>query len=394
LRELKLRSWLIWFSAGLFYLFEFVHRVDISVMIPELMQSFNVSVAMLGGLSACYFYAYALAQVPVGLLIDRFGTRRLLTLACLLISISSFIFSLTNSIIIAGVCRILIGFSSAFAFVGCLKLGATWFPKQKFSFIVGLTNLLGVVGAIIGGTPIAYAVAKYSWRYTMFGSAIIGLILTVLLYGVIKDRQKYYTNINIIPKVIHIFKLKKIWLVSIFGSLMVAPIAAYSELWGVSYLVKFYDIDRMLAAQITTITFVGIAIGGPTIGWIADHFNRRKLPMLIGTMGALFSISVIILAHGLPLLFLYMLHFLFGFFTSSMLLCFSLNAEATTHHIRATTVALTNTIIMVAGALLQTICGELLDYTDLNYYIGFSPIFACYAIAFASLYFITETEKV
>ena len=387
MRDANLKSWLIWFTAGLFYLFEFIHRVDISVMIPELMESFNVSVAMLGGLSACYFYAYAFAQIPVGLLIDRYGTRSLLTIACLVISLSSFVFSITNSIIIAGICRIFIGFGSAFAFVGCLKIGATWFPKHRFSFIVGLTNLLGVTGAIIGGRPIAYVVETYSWQCMMLASAIIGFALTVLLAGVLRDKlPRASRSLRAGPyKIRAVFKPTQIWLVAAFGGFMVAPIVAYSELWGVSYLVNYYQIDRPLAAQITTLTFAGIALGGPIIGWFAEYFRARNLTMLLGTIGAACSISTILLVHNVPLFLLYMLHFSFGFFTSSMLLCFSINSQASKSNMRATTIALTNTIIMAMGALLQTICGELLNYTDLNYEVGFSPVFVCYALALITL---------
>ena len=357
-------------------------------MIPELMESFNVSIAAIGTLSACYFYAYATAQIPVGLLIDRFGTRWLLTSACLTLAACSLIFSITNNILIANICRVLIGFGSAFAFVGCLKLGTTWFPAHKFSFIVGLTNLLGVTGAIIGGAPIAYAVETYDWRFTMLLSGITGLIITILLACIVRDKKIYNNNAEMLPKLTKALSSKQLWLIAGFGSLMVAPIAAYAELWGVSYLVNFHQIDRPVAAQITTITFIGIAFGGPSIGWFTGRMRQRKLSMLLGLLGAVVALFAILFTYNPPLWLLYFLHFCFGFFTSSMLLCFALNSEASSANTRATTIALTNMIIMATGAVLQTICGKIFDYTNFNYYSGFAPLFVCYLLAFVCYWFI------
>jgi len=395
----KLRSWLIWLTAGLFYLFEFIHRVVISVMIPELMDSFNVSVAALGSLSACYFYAYALAQIPVGFLIDRYGTRRLLTLACLLITIGSFLFALTSNLWIAEICRILIGFGSAFAFVGCLKLGSTWFPAHRFAFIVGLTNLLGVTGAVIGGKPMALAVDQFGWRVVMLASAVVGISIALLLWIFIKDsnpnqyiKQSAARNSRMWAKIVIVLRCRQTWFVAALGGFMVAPIATYSELWGVSFLINNYGIERPAAAQITTMTFIGIAVGGPIIGWISDHIRRRKLPMLLGIIGAFSSISCILFWPLLSTTAIYILHFAFGFFTSSMLLCFSLNTEYSAPKIRATTIALTNSVIMAMGASLQTVSGVLLDFSEYNFNLSFTPLIVCYGMALLCICYVRETN--
>jgi MFS family permease len=369
-------------------------------MIPELMSAFDVSVATLGNLSACYFYAYALAQIPVGILIDRYGSRWLLTFACLLVTVGSFVFSSTSNMAIAELCRVLIGFGSAFAFVGCLKLGGYWFPDHKFAFIVGLTNLLGVVGAMLGGNPTAKIIDTYGWRNFMFASGVIGLVIACALFLIIKEPKSLNPNkhskkskVDMLAKIIKVVKCRQTWLVAAFGGCMVAPIAAYAELWGVSFLIKSYHIDRPTAAEIITLTFIGIAIGGPTIGWISDHIRLRRLPMILGTVGALSCISSILYCNNLPLWALLALHVAFGFFTSSMLLCYSLSVEWVIPKIRATTIALTNSIIMIMGALLQSISGYMLDVTKNNYYLSFIPLIACYGLAVLCFWFIREGRK-
>ncbi len=391
MHEGNLRSWGIWLTAGGFYLFEFVHRVALSVMLPELSQSFNVSSALLSGLAASYFFAYAFAQIPVGLLIDRFGTRRLLSLACFIISIASFIFAYTDNIFIATYCRILIGFGSAFAFVGCLKLAANWFPAHRFAFIVGLTNLFGVCGALIGGNPIAHAVDAFGWRDIMFSSGIIGLTITLLLWRIVRDGSKDKKTALIRFKLLSVIKSRQTWLIAIFAGCMVAPVVSYSELWGVTYLMNTYNISRPAAAHITTLTFVGIAIGGPFIGWLSDYFRQRTIFMAIGLAGAMITMSLILFGPIMPFWLIGLLHIGFGFFTSSMLLCFSLNSEATSASIRATTIAFTNSIIMLSGALLQTLTGYVLDITQNNFNLSFMPIIFSYILALICFKFIRST---
>lgn len=366
-------------------------------MLPELSESFNVSSAMLSSLSASYFFAYALAQIPVGLLIDRFGTHILLSLACLAISVASLLFAYTDQIVLANYCRVFIGLGSAFAFIGCLKLAANWFPANKFGLIVGLTNLFGVVGAIIGGNPLAHAVDAFGWRNTMYFSAVLGFILTFLLWKIISDGDskkplKPINKTKVLAKLNTVVRNKQSWLIALFAGGMIAPIVTYSELWGVSYIMDTYNLSRPAAAHITTLTFVGIAIGGPLIGWLSDYYRQRTRFMAIGLLGALISITLILFGPIMPLWFIAFLHITFGFFSSSMLLCFSLNSETTLPNIRATTLAFTNSIIMLSGALLQTTSGYLLDYTYNNYNLSFVPLVCCYVLAFACFKNIAETR--
>ena len=173
-KQVTLKGWSIWFLAGLFYLFEFIHRVAPTVMVLELQRDFLVSASALGSLSAYYYYAYASIQIPVGLLLDKYGTRNLLTVAAALIALGSLLFSMTQVLAVGKLSRALIGLGSAFSFVGCLKLGTSWFPAKRLALIVGLTNLLGVTGAIIGGRPLAWFIDSFGWRQSLFLSMMIG----------------------------------------------------------------------------------------------------------------------------------------------------------------------------------------------------------------------------
>ena len=131
--EKEILPWLIVAVAATFYAYEYFLRILPSVMVTDLMQSFGVSAAVIGNLAAFYYYAYTPMQLPVGVMMDHYGPRRLLTFACLCCAMGSFLFAQPNHIFMAQVGRLLVGFGSAFAFVGVLKLATLWLPQNHFA---------------------------------------------------------------------------------------------------------------------------------------------------------------------------------------------------------------------------------------------------------------------
>ena len=150
------RSWIVWACAALFFCYQFLLRVAPSVMTQELMGDFAVDACTLGILTSLYSCGYVGFQLPVGSLLDKFGPRRLVSIAALTCSIGSLLFSFADTVIVGAASRFLIGAGSAFGFLSCMKLGTLWFPPQRISLVVGLTLLLGTSGGVAGGLPPAF----------------------------------------------------------------------------------------------------------------------------------------------------------------------------------------------------------------------------------------------
>ena len=140
---------LICLIGAFFYCYEFVLRIIPGALQSELSAAFgNISATAFGQLSAMYYFAYSPMQMPVGMLMDRFGPRRLLTIACLLCTLGSFLFTYSSSLNIAGSGRFLVGFCSSFGFVGVLSLALNWLPRRYFSLVAGLITTLGMLGLV------------------------------------------------------------------------------------------------------------------------------------------------------------------------------------------------------------------------------------------------------
>ena len=153
-------AWMIWCIAAVFYLTGFYHRVSPAVMTDELMRAFQIGARSLGNLSAFYFYAYVLMQIPTGILIDVWGPRRLLIGGSLMAAVGAFLFGASTIFWVACVGRAIIGAATAVGWVALLKLTTHWFPSRKFAMLSGLGLLFGNVGALVAQVPLRISISS------------------------------------------------------------------------------------------------------------------------------------------------------------------------------------------------------------------------------------------
>ena len=163
-RDRRILGILIYAIVSFFLIFEMALQVSPSVMTAPLMHDFNIGIAKFGIMSSFYFYSYALMQIPVGLLYDRFNAKYLITAAVLTCSFGCFFFAFTHQLAWAAFGRFLMGMGSAFAFVGVLIVAYRWFPHKYFALLVGVAQFLGSLGALSGELPIATMLNYFSWR--------------------------------------------------------------------------------------------------------------------------------------------------------------------------------------------------------------------------------------
>ena len=180
----------VFLLATAFYLYEFILQVSPSVMAAPMMKTFGVSASGFGFISAFYFYAYAPMQVPAGLLFDRYGPRKLMTCAIILCALGSVFFAATTNIMAAAAGRFLMGFGSAFSFIGALVLLSRWFEPTKFALFAGIAQFMSSLGAMFGERPLAILINAYGWRTASFILGGIGFILALLFWIFIRDYPK------------------------------------------------------------------------------------------------------------------------------------------------------------------------------------------------------------
>lgn len=397
---MKIRSlpYLIWLISALFYMYEFIHRISISIIIEELVKEFSFNSYDISNISAVYFFSYAMFQIPAGIIVDRFGIN-IVYKSAMLVALGCFIFSQSHNIISIKIARIIIGIGSAFSFISCLKIIILYFKNKKhISILIGITNCLGITGALIGGAPFAKLVDILGWRDSIFFLFIVSFFFGVILFFVTTDVNMKNTKINLNfykNSLLVLIKSKQNWFIAIFGSLMISPIIVLSELWGTQFLLVKYDFNKEFGSFLSSLTFLGIGIGGIVNGYISYLLKTERPVLLYGNLGSFICVLLIIyLNFSIPILII--LHFLFGFFTSSMLLCFTLAIKKSPKHLHGTVIGFLNTIIMTGSVFFQPLTGYLLNNNLQEYH--FKKVFIilpiCLIISFIIQYFIEETNDI
>jgi len=342
-------------------------------MKAELQTTFLLSETAFGHLAACYYYAYTPMQIPVGMMMDRFGPRRILTLACLFCVLGTYFFAATTNPLIAQISRFILGFGSAFAYVGVLKISDEWLPPKYFAFIAGLCSTLGMFGGISGAIVMGYFVGIMGWQVTLYYAAFIGVLLTCALVIFLRDStpemkqlQKHHpSHISLISGLREIIRNPQMWINGLIGCFTFLPITGFAEVWAPHYLMTL-GFDKSSASFGSSSVFLGFAIGAPIWGWVSDSIKSRKRPMILGSfISALLMFWVVWMPSQTPVV-MYSVLFLMGIFASVQILIFAVGNDLSPSSICATTAAFTNMLTMLGGLALPPLIGKLLDTTVLK----------------------------
>ncbi len=363
------RGIFIWMLGTLFYCYQFFLKVSPSVMVPELMRTFQVDALTLGRISAFYFYAYAGMQIPVGLLLDRFGARRLLFVSSLLCTLGCLCFAKALTIPLAELGRLIIGMGAAFALISTLKLMSNWLPAKRIAFFSGLTLAAGMLGAILGETILSTLVDNLGWRSSLMLLFFIGLVLwsQIALWvreypsGQCQNTHNSSSVAEVLRGLNVIIRNPYAWSTALFSGLMYAPTEAFASLWGTSFLVEHSHYTRHAAGFLVSFIFLGYLIGAPIFGAYSDRTGSRKKPMLLGAIGSFVSLTAVIYAPSLPHTIEALFLFAYGFFGSAFFIAFTLIREIHTPEVTGTALGFINGLNMIGGAILQPTIGRLLD---------------------------------
>lgn len=391
--------YLVWFLGAIFFFVDYIVRVSPSVLTPTLMQIFKANAFAIGGFSAFFYYAYIGMQIPVGILVDRFSAKWLLVMASLICAFSTFMFAEISSISMGFLSRFLIGFGASFAFVGTLKLISLWFEAERFAFFAGLTQAMGMVGAMVGQGPMAGVYQTFGWRECMFYFGIVFLIIPTLMVLLIKEKhndlrhETEHHDLKIWDSIKTILTNSQSWLNCLFIGLLYGPSACFGEQWGASFLSLNQHISIEAAGNETGMMFIGLAIGCPVLGWISDRIQRRLLIMRISSVVCCALLSIVIYGKYLwgsellnPMTYTVIL-FIYGFFNSGIVPSYAVASEINPRRLTGMALGVTNMATVIIGAAMIPIVGYILDKLWQGTIVNGIHIFDVheYQIAFAAL---------
>ena len=365
-------SWYGWFVcclAATFYCYEYLLRIEPSVMEIQLRQHFlSLSAGGLGLLSSMYYWAYTPMQAVVGVLTDRYGPRKTLTAAIGFCVLGTFIFADTQLIYVAAIGRFLVGCGSAFAFVGVLKLVAMWLPEKYFAVFAGLTTSLGMLGALCGDIGMTWMVHHLGWHEVLILSAFVGIALIPIFYFFVHERlihEPASANEDLKHYMLGFIKLikkKDILIAGVVGCLMYLSLSAFAEMWGIPFLQRVMPGPHVMASTLNAMVFLGWLIGGPISGLLSQYFKSRRQLLIWGSIAAALCFCVILYNPAISSVAMGGLLFLFGVLCSPQVLCFAVGRDHVHLKSAASAAAAINMLVMVSGMLLQPLMSRILDW--------------------------------
>lgn len=352
-------------AAG-FLFYKYVLQIVPSIITDQLMQEFHLTGAGLGGLAAIFYYAYMITQLFVGFLLDKYSTRWLTAAAISICALGALLFSQSETLLMAGMSRALMGVGVAFATVSYMKLAAVWFPTTQYAFVGGLLTTAAMAGAVFGQAPLAWLIEQFSWRYCLSIVGMVGFGLSVLFCFLVRDtpnlpQPKRVASSFSFKEISQVFKSKQNWLLTLYSGLAFAPVAVFGGLWGNPFLEQAYHLSKTEAASMISLVFVGLGLGSPLLGLLSEHLNSRRTIMLVSTLVSCLAITLIVYCHPLSAGCLSALLFVFGFGLGAFMLVFAIGKEINNLALTATVIAMINTSDALLDALTEPFIGTLLD---------------------------------
>lgn len=398
----------IWFLAAFFYLYEYIVRVAPSVMEEELEAAFSVGSGDLSASLATYYYIYAPMQLIVGILFDRFGARQLLVPASIIVGLGCMLATFEHdTLYLMTLGRGLMGFGSAFGFVGAVYIATVWYPSNRLAMLSGLTTALGMLGAIVGETVLSELVDTVGWGSSFHILGLLGVFLAVVILITlpntppweIQRRKKLIETErkehNFLVGLWLVLKNPQTWIIGFVAASLFLPLSVFADLWGVKYIMYTANVSKTTAAGAVSMLFFGWLIGGPIMGWLSDHLNRRKDLMVWGLVATFVLMTIFFSFDSLSLRAIYIILFLTGLISSAEVIGFIAGLEANPLYLKGTSIAVVNMIVSILGGIGQPLVGYIMDAGEgqSNYQLAMLLLPACLLAAIVLSLSMKETYK-
>ena len=375
------RAWVIWSVGVAAYMLAITNRTSLGAVGVEAADRFQADASTLALFAVVQLAVYGGMQIPIGVLLDRFGSRPIMTIGMLLMAAGQLTMALSPSIGVAIIARVLLGAGDAAIFPAVLRLVATWFPAQRGPLMVQFTGILGQAGQLIALVPVAALLHATTWSITFGSIAGLGVLFTILVALVIRNHPAERgadVTVNTDTGVIRVVTsaidtgvgIRAAWAHPgtrlAFWSHFTTPFAgtAFVLLWGMPFLTAAQGLDSAHAAGIISVYVVAGMAMGPIIGDLSRRLpNHRSLALVLPAVGVQMAAWLIVIAMPgpAPIWMLYVLAVAIATGGPASMIAFD---HARTHnpsHRLSTATGLTNAGGFIAALIAIFLIGLALD---------------------------------
>lgn len=281
-------AWGAWFIASVFYAYQYILRVMPNIMLTDIMQQFHINATIFGQFSGVYYIGYSLMHLPIGIMLDRFGPRKVMTGCILLTVIGLMPIVFATNWVYPVLGRVLIGIGSSAAILGTFKIIRMSFAEKHFTRMLSFAVTIGLIGAIYGGGPVSYMCSTLGYQAVVEIFMAIGLLLALVTYVMVPN-SKPTNETTILADIKSVFTNKKVILICVSAGLMVGPLEGFADVWGSAFLQQVYGFESSTAHYLPSLIFIGMCFGAPVLSFVAE-----KTGYFLGTIiGAAIAMAVV-----------------------------------------------------------------------------------------------------
>lgn len=307
-----------------------------------------------------YYIANTIFQIPVGILIDRFGARIFPTIGLFICALGSIVLSFVHSYPAMFVAKFVMGAGGTFAFINALKIISNWFQPKRFAFLMGLFIALDTCGIVLMRAFYHLLNGMVGWRDTTLFFGLGGLIFACIFFLVVQDapgtrftthppakKEDFWKNIR------YIFQSPQIWIIGVSLGLVIGPLFSFETVWSIPFIKQAYKAPFQTAIMFNLLFVFGYASGALYFGRTSTNLQRRKIFLPWGVGFTLLMLLIILYPPYMGVNLTAVCFFVLGFASSTVNLGYVIIHEQNVPQVTATAIATVNTFYALFATVSQ-----------------------------------------
>ena len=355
-------AWMAWATASFFYSYQYILRVMPNIMMNDIVQQFHIDAALFGQFSGVYYIGYALMHIPLGILLDRFGVKKVIPVCILFTVLGLFPILFAEHWIYSIIGRAFIGMGSSAAILGLFKIIRLVFEEKRFTRMLSFSVTIGLLGAIYGGGPVNYLCTLFGYKTVTALFAVIGVALSLVMGWMLPTVKPSGKTISVISQIKTVLRSSKMLQICFLAGLMVGPLEGFADVWGSEFLKQIYGLEGLAAASLPSAIFMGMCFGAPILSFIAEK-TKSDFATIIGA-GAVMTVGFLILlsAPKISVESISAMFILIGICCAYQIIAIYKASTYVKEEVVGLTTAIANMIIMTFGYAFHSVIGYLINH--------------------------------
>lgn len=380
-RKQKFHAWFVVLLAAFFFFYEFIQMNMFNSLSSSFEQAFALNALQIGLVSAFYFLSDSILLYPIGVILDRYSSRKMILFGMVLCISGTILISVAQNPWFLVLARFLAGSAAAFCLLSILRLGIQWFPAEKMGQVGGIAITIGMLGGAVSQAPLTWLISLEGWRFALRDVAVIGVVFLILIFIFVKDAPKSQAfsefqtkerHLSLWQNFLKIIGNKANWLAGGYTTTMNLPIMLLAGLFGTQFMVQSFGFSALQGSTISMMIFIGTIVGSTVIGWWSDYVKKRRMPMIIFAWLSLALFLFVLYGPQCSYFGYVVVFFLLGFTTAAQIIGYPVTRELNPSSLSGSALGFISVIIMGLPALLQPLTGYLMGFHHSSGFLNYT----------------------